>query len=149
MSFTATLLGKGLLAIADQTSIEGSKVKAVIKAIRSYPFKVIATFFVAPFLLLRLAFRVENPFRRTMAVCGILLSIVFAYVAGTFLGSLAGALFILSHYGPLMAVGFLIGSTVSVIFTVTFIIIILNSTSWLFLHLSSQEVIDHLAEKAK
>jgi hypothetical protein len=57
---------------------------------------------------------------------------------------MAGAALVFSAFGPLMAIGFLIGTTLSITLSVAFSILVLNATSWFFLHMSSEDVIAYL-----
>lgn len=143
MSMFATLLQSIFGAVSKEAG-NGSSLSSIIKSVVRYPIKTIATFFTAPILILRLALTVKNPIRRLIAVVGLLISILLAYLAGTFLGSVVGAIFIFSHVGPLVAAGFLLGSTLSVVLSVAFTLFVFNATSWLFLHMSSEDVVEHL-----
>lgn len=148
MSMFAGLL-QAVIGAASKESGNGSSLSSTIKSVVRYPIKTIATFFTAPILILRLALTVKNPIRRLIAVIGLFSSIFLAYLAGTFLGSVVGAIFIASHFGLLIAAGFLIGSTLSVVLSVAFTLFVLNTTSWLFLHMSSVDVVEHLSNASK
>lgn len=148
MSMFATLL-QAVIGVASKGASDGGSFGSTLKSVVRYPIKAIATFFTAPILILRLAVTVKNPIRRLIAVVGLALSVLMAYLAGTFLGSVVGAIFIFSHFGPLIAAGFLVGSTLSVVLSVTFTFLVLNTTSWLFLHMSSEDVVEHLKDLSK
>jgi hypothetical protein len=143
---TIDIFEKGFLALGNDLKKEKSKTIQVTKRIAAYPFKVLASFLAAPFLVFKIALIVKNPIRRTIAIIGLLISIILSYVAATFLGSLVGALFIFTHVGVLAGIGFLLGTTISIYLSVIFSIIVLNSVSFIFLKISSQEVIDYLQE---
>ena len=125
-----------------------SKVKAATVAIARYPIKAIAIFLMAPVLALRVAMTARNPVRRIIAGVGLLVAFALVWIAGTFLGSVVGALFVVSHVGILVGLGFLIGSFVSVILSGAFCVIVFNATCWLFLNMSTEHVIDALNEKS-
>jgi len=72
--------------------------------------------------------------------------LALAYIAGTFLGSLAGAFFVMTHIGFWVGIGFLIGTTLSVYLSVIFSIIVCNTVSFVFLKITAQEVVDYLNE---
>lgn len=144
MSLITTLLSTAIGAIPKDATRGVGTLGSIIKSVARYPIKALATFFMAPILALRVASLAKNPIRRVIAAVGLLLSVLFAWLAGTFLGSLVGAVFVLSHFGPLMAFGFLVGSTLSVVLSAAFSIFVLNATSWLFLHMSSEDVVEHL-----
>ena len=135
-----TMLG----AVLDDASKEHSRLKIMFKQVVSHPIKLVAAFITAPILILRLAMTVQNPLRRAIAIIGLIVAITFAYLAGTFLGTAAGALFVWSNIGFLSAVGFFVGSFLSVFLSLAFSVFILNAVSFLFLKLSTQEVIDYL-----
>lgn len=142
--WTASLFASGMEAISKSQSNGKGALAAAIFSIIRYPIKAIAAFVVAPFLVFRVARYAKNPIRRGVATVGLFMAVLSAWVAGTFLGTLAGGLFVLSKFGPFIAMGFLLGTTLSVILSVAFSMIVLNATSWFFLQLSSDDVIAHL-----
>lgn len=142
--WTASLFATGMEAIKKSRDKGQGALASVTASIMRYPIKVIAAFLVAPFLVFRVARVARNPFRRSIAAVGLLVAVLFAYAAGTFLGTLAGAALVLSKFGLLIALGFLLGTSLSVTLSVAFSILVLNATSWLFLHLSSEDVISYL-----
>lgn len=99
---------------------------------------------MAPFLVFRVAQTAKNPVRRVIASVGLFLSIVAAWLAGTLLGTAAAALLIIAKIGLIWGIAFFIGTILSVIFSVVFSILAFNATSWLFLHMSSEEVVEYL-----
>ena len=135
-----TMLG----AVLDDASKEHSRLKIMFKQVVSHPIKLVAAFITAPILILRLAMTVQNPLRRAIAIIGLIVAITFAYLAGTFLGTAAGALFVMSNIGILSGIGFFVGSFLSVFLSLAFSVFILNAVSFLFLKLSTQEVVDYL-----
>jgi hypothetical protein len=135
-----TMLG----AVLDDASKEHSRLKIMFKQVVSHPIKLVAAFITAPVLILRLAMTVQNPLRRAIAIIGLIVAITFAYLAGTFLGTAAGALFVMSNIGILSGIGFFVGSFLSVFLSLAFSVFILNAVSFLFLKLSTQEVVDYL-----
>lgn len=140
------ILERGMVAITEAASGERSRFAAVVRKVVGHPIKVIASFFAAPFLVVKIALKVRNPIRRGIAIVGLLLAIAGSYVAATFLGSLAGAALIASKVGIVAALGFLIGTTLSVYLSVIFSILVFNAISFLFLKMSTQEVVDYLDE---
>jgi len=140
------ILEKGVNAIADDTSKEKSKFTSVFKKIAGHPFKILASFVAAPFLIIRIAWNVKNPIRRVIAVIGLLLSVIFSYVSATLLGTLAGAAFVASNIGIIAGIGFLVGTSLSIYLSVIFSIIVFNTVSFIFLKISAQEVADYLNE---
>tara|TARA_B110000211_G_C13794942_1_gene427917 strand:+ start:54 stop:527 length:474 start_codon:yes stop_codon:yes gene_type:complete len=136
-------------AILSDASQERSKLKRIFQSIASHPIKMFAAFFAAPFLIVRLAVTVRNPWRRTIAIVGLVLAVVLAYLAGTFLGTVAGALLVMSGVGVLVGLGFLVGTFLSVFLSLSFSLIVLNTVSLLFLKMSSKEVVDYLKSLSK
>jgi hypothetical protein len=126
-----------------------SKIKAIAKAIWSYPIKIIASFFAAPFLIFRIAKIAKNPMRRWIAIIGLLLSLLASYAAATFLGTLVGAALIATNISVLAGIGFLFGTTLSIYLSVIFSIITFNTVSFFFLKASSEEVVAYLKEVSK
>ncbi len=135
-----------LSSVLDVASKEHNNLKAILKSLWSHPIKLASAFVVAPFLVFRIAQVANNPVRRWVASIGLFIAIILAYVAGTFLGTFAGALIVMSSVGLLAGVGFLIGTTFSVFFSFIFAIVVLNSVSFFFLKVNTQEVIDYLDE---
>lgn len=141
---TVDIFTRGVNAITESASKEKSKFGAVLKTIAGHPIKVLASFITAPFLVFKIACKVENQVRRLIAIVGLLLSLALSYIAATFLGTLAGAAFVASHIGVLAAAGFLVGTTLSVCLSVIFSIMVFNAVSFVFLKISAQEVVDYL-----
>jgi len=140
------ILERGMTAITDATFEERNKVSAVFRKLVGHPIKVVASFIAAPFLVVKIALKVKNPVRRGIAVIGLLTALAGSYAAATFLGSLAGAAIVASKIGILVALGFLVGTTLSVYLSVIFSIIVFNAIAFVFLKMSTQEVIDYLYE---
>lgn len=139
-----SIFEKTALALGNDLSKEKSKFKTVAKSIINHPIKIIASFLMAPFLAVRMALVVKNPIRKIIAVTGLLISIILAYLSGTFLGTAAGALLVVTNVGILAGIGFLIGTSLSVFLSVCFSMVVLNSVSFLFLKLNTEEVIEYL-----
>lgn len=137
---------RGLGAIADDAASGKSKIGIIFKKIASHPIKVLASFLVAPILLIKVAMFVKNPIRRVVACIGLLLSLFIAYAAAHFLGSFVGSIFVATHVGLIAGLGFLIGTTLSVYLSVIFSIAMFNAVSFVFLKISSDEVLDYLNE---
>ena len=130
---------------------EAGKIKALFTSILRIPIKVIATFILSPIMLVIILINVRkndkiSMIRFYMIIIGFVIAIIVSYLAGTFLGGLAGAIFIASHIGYITAIGFIIGSSLSVFITVAFQIIIFNLTTTLFLKISQKETIKYLEE---
>ena len=123
---------------------ESRNLSGISTAIFRQPIKVIAAFFVAPFLLFRIIRRAENPRRRAMAKLGLAVGLVGAYLAGTFLGTTAAALLITVKVGLIMGLAFWVGTALSVFLTVLFQLLVFNLITYGFLHMSSEEVMQHL-----
>lgn len=141
-----TLYDKAISAISNQASTENGRLRAIAKEVMSYPIKAIAAFITSPILVIKVALTVKDPLRRTVAIIGLLLALLLSYAAGTALGGFAGFLIIASTVGVLAAVGFAVGTFLSVVLSVTFSIFVFNLISYIFLKMSSQEVLDYLKE---
>ncbi|MYE87132.1 MAG: hypothetical protein F4X31_12940 [Gammaproteobacteria bacterium] len=144
----AEILGRAIGALHKDVSAETSRLRAVFSSIARYPLKVLATFLVAPFLLVKLACTVKSPIRRAFAVVGLFLALLASYTPFMLLGSLVGATLIWSQVGLLWAISFLIGTAFSVLLSVAFSILTLNAVSFVFLKMNTQEVLDYLREQA-
>jgi len=131
-------------AIVNDVSSGNSKLGEIVRKVISYPVGIIAAFFTAPFLIIKIALTVKNPIRRMFAIIGLIVSVLLAYLAGTFLGSFVGGVFVASQVSVLMGIGFIIGTALSMFFSVVFSILVLNSVSYFFLKMSSQDVADYL-----
>ena len=142
----AHAIGQFIATVCENAAQEQNRLSQISRNLALYPAKTIAVFFYAPILMVRIVFKAKNPLRRVVAVSGLIVALIAVYGAGTFLGSLMGAALIASHVGYLMAVGFLVGSTVSVWLSVTFSIFVFNSIAFVFFKMTSQEVIDYLKE---
>lgn len=122
---------------------KGSIVTAARTVVR-YPVKLVAAFFTAPLLALRVARGAKNPVRRCIAGAGLFVAMLGAWLAGSALGTLTAALFIISKFSLFWGIAFLIGTTASVVLSVTLSFLVLNATCLLFLHMSKEEVIEYL-----
>lgn len=143
-NWAAGLIATGLEAITSNKDKNGGVFIATLSSVLRYPIKAIAAFIVAPFLAFRIAALAKNPIRRLIAGTGLVFAVFFAWAAGTFLGTMVGAIFVGSKFGLLVGLGFILGTTVSITLSIVFSILVLNTTAWAFLHLSSEEVISYL-----
>jgi len=143
-NWIATLFASALESIPRSASSGNSSFAAVVRSVIRAPLKAIAAFIFAPFLVLRVDAIATDSRRKWIAAIGLFLASILSLAAGTFLGSLAGAFLVNTLFGPLMAIGFLLGTAFSVVLTVTFQVLVLNATCFLFLGLSSEEVVDYL-----
>lgn len=143
-NWIASFFASALEAIPRGTAAGQSSVASAIRSVVRAPLKAIAAFLFAPFLVLRVASIATDSRRRWVAAVGMFLAAILALVAGTFLGTLTGTFLIANLFGWGAAFGFLVGTTFSVVLTVTFQVLVLNATCFLFLGLSSAEVVDHL-----
>lgn len=141
-AFAATVLGNA----TKRRNIGDSAVGAVAKSIVRLPIKAVAAYFCAPFLAFRVARHAKNPVRRIIAGMGLFIAMLAAWAAGTFLGSLTGALLVAAKIGLLAGWAFLVGTSVSVVLSITFQLSVLNAFSLFFLHMSSEEVVQYLKE---
>jgi hypothetical protein len=117
---------------------------SAMKSVVRYPLNAVATLLFAPFLAVRVARIAKNPIRRMIAGVGLLTGVAAAYVAGTFVGKTAFALFMFANFGFSMGLGVLIGSLTSVIVSGTIIALAFNGTCLLFLKMSAEDVVAHL-----
>ena len=125
---------------------DSKKLSGISRSIFRQPIRVLASFFTAPFLLWKIIQRVENPNRRRIAKIGLVAGIIVAYLAGGFLGTATAALLIATYVGLIAGLAFWLGTAVSVFFTVVFQIFVFNLISFMFLHLSSEDVLEYLHE---
>lgn len=133
-----------VLRTSRDISSENSKIICLAKNIAAYPIKTLATFIFAPFLILRVAAKVKNPIRRSIAIFGVIASVAASYLTATALGTFLGAIFIGSKIGWISTIGFIIGTTVSVYMSVLISVISFNAVSFFFLKASSQEIAEYL-----
>ena len=137
---------RGLSIISSDSTKGKNKFTEALKFIAAHPIKVLAAYIFAPILIIKIALTVKNPLRRTIAVSGFIIAIILSYTSATFLGSLVGSFFIGTHFGFLAGIGFLFGTAVSVFLSVVFCVFVFNSISFIFLRMSSQDVVDYLDE---
>jgi hypothetical protein len=139
-SFFATALSNVVASKNEGRSLLGSAIRSISHA----PLKAVGAFIFAPFLVFRVVRIASDKRRRWVAAIGLFVAAILAIGAGTLLGSLAGAILMNTLFGPWVAIGFFLGTALSVFFTVIFQILILNATCFLFLGLSSEEVVNYL-----
>lgn len=149
MGLAAAFFVSAIEALAKKPSGSKNSFSTVAKSVVRYPIKAIAAFVMAPFLAFRVARGAKSSERRIIASVGLFLAIVFAWLAGTFLGTAAGALLILLKVGTFWGLAFFIGTALSVTLSVAFSILVLNATAWIFLHMSSEEVVAYLRDLSK
>ncbi len=143
-NWIATIFASALESIPKSNSKGHNSFSAVLLSVARAPIKAIAAFVFAPILVFRVAAIATDSKRKWIAATGLFLAAILSLAAGTFLGSVAGAFIVNTLFGPWIAVGFFIGTAFSILLTVTFQVIVLNATCFLFLGLSLQEVVDYL-----
>lgn len=148
-NWAAGVLANAMAALASTNERNGSRIGDLILAIVRYPAKTVAVFLLAHLLVFRIAALAKNPIRRTISGVGLFLAVLLAMCAGTYLGTALGALFTASQFGITTAIGFLIGTSFSVTLSIVFSVIVLNATSWIFLHISNEDVIEYLRNISK
>lgn len=148
-SIAIALLTKAVSASSNSIKANQNPLTTTIKAIYRYPLKLFATFLMAPYLAWCVARRASDPTRRRIAGIGLFISVLMGWFAGTLIGTLTGTLIVASHFGFFWGLSFLAGTTVSVILSVTFSAITLNATAYLFFHLSSEDIVEHLRQIAE
>ncbi|PIV91798.1 MAG: hypothetical protein COW45_03370 [Gallionellales bacterium CG17_big_fil_post_rev_8_21_14_2_50_54_146] len=126
MSWSAALFATAIEAIGKDSTSGANALRSIVKSVIRFPIKTIAAFFMAPILVFKVAMVAKNPFRRLIAIVGLLLSVVLSWLAGTLLGSVAGFIFVGTHIGWLVAFGFFFVTTLSVILSVAFQIFVLT-----------------------
>lgn len=147
MGLASSLLSSALTALSHRSEGTGA-LRSAVGSVMRFPIKAIAVFIAAPYLVLKVAMLARNPWRRTIAVIGLFLSVGLAWLAGTSLGSVVGAIFIASQVSILIGIGFLLGTTLSVVLSVAFCLLVFNATSWLFLQMSAEDVVECLKAKS-
>lgn len=140
----ASFAAMALRAALKQKSSGGSAFRTVATSVLRTPVKAVAAFICAPFLALRVALAAKNPVRRAIAGAGLFIAVMAAWFAGTFLGTLAGAALVAAKLGLFWGFAFLISTSISVVLSVTFSLLVLNATALFFLHMSSEEVVQYL-----
>lgn len=144
MSLSADLFATAIEAVTRRPEGKGTPFTVAVHSILRYPVKLIAAFLTAPLLAFRVATIARDPLRRVIAGLGLFFAMLAAWAAGTFLGSVAGALLIYSFFGLWWGIGFLVGTSLSIVLSVAFSVLVLNATAWLFLQISSEEVVEYL-----
>ena len=148
-NWIASLFASALEAIPKGRAAGQSSVATAIRSVVRAPLKAIAAFLFAPFLVLRVASIATDSKRRWVAAVGLFVASILAFAAGTLLGTLTGTFLVAQLFGWGTAIGFLVGTTFSVVLTVTFQVLVLNATCFLFLGLSSEEVVEYLKSRSE
>lgn len=143
------LLDRSLVAINNSASTGSNKLWATLKTLLSHPLKVVAAFLIAPFLCISIALSTKSIFRKVFAVVGLLTALGLSYLTSIYLGKLVGAALVASNFGFALGLAFLFGTAISVTLSVLFSILVFNATSYLFLKMNTEEVIEYLREQAK
>lgn len=139
-----SFLSKALDTSAKSVNSNKNPIITTAKSIYRHPVKLLATYIAAPYLVWCIARRASNPNRKYIAALGLFISVLLAWAAGTFLGTFTGAMLITSGFGAFWGISFFIGTSISAILSVAFSVAALNASSYLFLQLSSEDVIEHL-----
>ena len=141
----------GAISKVAETAInERARIGAALKAIVRYPIKTLAAYIASPILVAKVALSADVSLtRRVVAVVGLVLAALLAYLAGGFLGTVAGALLVYSTFGILTAIAFVVGAAVSVYITVTVMAVTFNTICFLVLKMNRQDVIDYLQDQIK
>lgn len=144
MTWAASALANGLDVLQRSSADAPLTLAGAVRAVARAPIKLLAAFVAAPLLAFRLASSTTNPLRRLIAGLGIFLGLIAAWFAATVLGSFTGAFVVGSLFGPVIGLTFLIGTTFSIFIGLLFSIFVFNAVCLLSLHMSSQDVIEHL-----
>ena len=142
--WTSSLAATALEALRGRDRSGQGPIRTMAGSVLRYPVKLLAAFFTAPFLAFRVARYAKDPTRRRVAGIGLFIAMLTAWFAGTAFGTVVGALLVMTRVGLLWGLAFLIGTTMSVVLSVVFSFLVLNATALLFLHMSSEEVIEYL-----
>ena len=142
--WVSSLAATALESVLSKDKSGRSKLSAVISTIVRFPIKLVAAFFAAPFLAFRVARYAKDPWRRRIAGFGLFLAMVVGWFAGTALGTAAAAFLIMAKVGLIWGLAFFVGTATSVVLSVAFSLLALNATAWLFLGMSSEDVVAHL-----
>lgn len=143
---TATLIAKVITSANNNKSSSHNNFSDISRKINSNPIKLFAAFFMAPVLLVKIVIKVKNPWRRFIAVTGISIGIIGAYIAGTLAGTAVMAFLVGIKIGLIYGAAFFIGAGVTVFVTVVCQIVVLNTICFIFLKMSTQEIVDYLDE---
>lgn len=132
--------------VRDTVKKENKQVSRILKTLVRYPLKTIGLYIMAPFFLLRVIFKVPNKWRKFTAILGLIVSTAVSYAAGTFLGSVAGFIFVTNSVGIIYGLGFLFGTLLSTTLTILFCILTFNLVASVFLKISTSQIIGYLEE---
>ena len=144
MTWAATALANGLDVLQRANAGAPLTLAGAVRSVVRAPIKLLAAFVAAPLLAFRIAASATSPLRRLIAGFGIFLGLIAAWFAATVLGSFTGAFLVGSFFGPLIGLTFLIGTTFSIFIGILFSIFVFNAVCLVSLHMSSQDIIEHL-----
>lgn len=149
MSWAANFFAGAIEALSRKSDASRGSLTTVARSILRYPIKTVAAFLMAPILAARVACVAKDPLRRVIAGVGLVLAVVAASVVGMVAGGLVattlGFFGVLEWFGVSAAIGYLLfGVAVGVPMSVVLSAVTLNATAWLFLHMSSEDVVAHL-----
>jgi len=140
---------ESVTAVNAEAGQRRAQLTTVIGKVFRYPLKMAVLFVASPILLFLIAKSARKSLlQRVIAAFGLLLGIGIAVAVFLFMRTLSGALLMLIHFGVLGFLGFLLGTTLSIVITVAFCLWLLLLISWVFLHMSSEDIVDALKDAA-
>lgn len=145
MNWAATLFASAIEALSRKSGEGRNSLATVTGSMLRYPIKTVAAFAMAPFLAFPVACVAKDPVRRVIAGAGLVVAVVVAWsaaVGGVF--ALFSVFSIWQLLGAWPAVAWLVFGWISTTVSVISAALALNATAWLFLHMSSEEVVQYL-----
>lgn len=141
-----------ILSITNQTTEqikrESGKISLFFKKLFSYPITIIASFVFSPILMLRVILFSKSRAKKFIAIAGLLFAFLVSYTIVTGLGIYFWFGIFAKNFGILSGVGFLLGSSFSVVITVTICTIVFNFICFVFLKMNNDEVIQYLKDSS-
>ncbi|WP_323587393.1 hypothetical protein [Aliarcobacter butzleri] len=128
----------------DEIKKESANYQSLFKKILTYPIKIIATFFLSPFLLIGVIFSSETTFfRKIIAFSGLIIATLASYFL-VLLGFWAITNFVLNTLGWLSSIGFIVSFWFTSWVSILIQIAIFNFISTVTLKISQKQVLDYL-----
>lgn len=140
----ARIISEAISLIAQQASKESISIRSIIKSILSHPIKMLATFILAPWIMFTIIRKTKNTRRKYISIFGLTLGLVIAYLTSAAFGTFTLALIAFTYIGTLSAIGVLIGTTFSIVFSVALTLLVFNTICLAFLKICNSEILNHL-----
>lgn len=136
---------------------EESRIRLFLRKLYQKPLSWILTLLFAPLIMsivvvkilkqIPAGIHIISKIKLIILLFGLCLAGIICWLAGGYLGTISGFFIVKNLFGIISAIGFLFGTTLSVIFTIIFQVIVFNLMCFFFLKVSKDSIIKSVGEE--